>query len=210
MTSKPRPEFLALAEQCGARLAGKPDGSEAVTVVFTIPAWRAFDAELAKPDACPAPAEPQSCSLGCTTECKAKMHGCASECPALPWQPPAPAEPQDTVLNYAAVRAQLGIAPQPAGGERPTAEERADCDRKLALQQASYEREMAALRAALAELVALAELKAAIEMWVIDTVTGKQWPKMQPYEARMAACDDYTKRKPLAFAAARAALKETS
>lgn len=66
----------------------------------------------------PAPAEPQSCSLGCTTECKAKMHGCASECPALPWQPPAPAEPQDTVLNYAAVRAQLGIAPQPAGGER--------------------------------------------------------------------------------------------
>ena len=68
--------------------------------------------------------------------------------------------------------------------------------------------EVEALRAALAELVALAELKAAIEMWVLDTVTGKQWPKMQPYEARMAACDDYAKRKPLAFAAARAALKE--
>jgi hypothetical protein len=30
------------------------------------------------------------CKLGCTTECKAKAHGCASECPALPWQPDAP------------------------------------------------------------------------------------------------------------------------
>lgn len=40
----------------------------------------------------PAPAERTGCELGCTTECKAKAHGCASECPALPWQPkPAPA-----------------------------------------------------------------------------------------------------------------------
>ena len=39
----------------------------------------------------PAPAERTGCELGCTTECKAKAHGCASECPALPWQPkPAP------------------------------------------------------------------------------------------------------------------------
>jgi hypothetical protein len=27
------------------------------------------------------------CKLGCTITCKAKEHGCASECPALPWQP---------------------------------------------------------------------------------------------------------------------------
>lgn len=30
------------------------------------------------------------CELGCTEVCKAKEHGCASECPALPWQPSAP------------------------------------------------------------------------------------------------------------------------
>jgi len=47
MPSKPRPELLALAEQHGAKLTGKPDGSEAVTVVFTVKAWRAFDAALA-------------------------------------------------------------------------------------------------------------------------------------------------------------------
>lgn len=40
----PRREFLMLAQQCGAELTLKPDGSEAVTVVFTIPAWQAFDA----------------------------------------------------------------------------------------------------------------------------------------------------------------------
>ena len=28
-----------------------------------------------------------SCELGCKEFCKAKQHGCASECPALPWQP---------------------------------------------------------------------------------------------------------------------------
>lgn len=27
------------------------------------------------------------CELGCVTTCKARVHGCASECPALPWQP---------------------------------------------------------------------------------------------------------------------------
>ena len=31
-----------------------------------------------------------SCRLGCTTVCKAKEHGSASECPALPWQPAPP------------------------------------------------------------------------------------------------------------------------
>ena len=40
---KPHPELLALAEKCGATLTGKPDGSESITVVFTIPAWREFD-----------------------------------------------------------------------------------------------------------------------------------------------------------------------
>ena len=45
-TPKPRAELLALAESCGAILTGKPDGSESITVVFTIDAWRAFDAAL--------------------------------------------------------------------------------------------------------------------------------------------------------------------
>ena len=45
-TPKPRAELLALAEQCGAMLTGKPDGSESITVVFTIEAWRTFDAAL--------------------------------------------------------------------------------------------------------------------------------------------------------------------
>lgn len=44
MSTKPRPEFLALAEKCGATLTGKPDGSEAITVVFSIKAWADFDA----------------------------------------------------------------------------------------------------------------------------------------------------------------------
>lgn len=35
-----------------------------------------------------------SCRLGCDVECKAKAHGCASECPALPWQPGGQVEPQ--------------------------------------------------------------------------------------------------------------------
>lgn len=46
--TKPRAELLALAEHCGAVLTGKTDGSEAITVVFTISAWRAFDAALLK------------------------------------------------------------------------------------------------------------------------------------------------------------------
>lgn len=34
------------------------------------------------------PDSSRGCSLGCQTECLAKAHGCASECPALPAQPP--------------------------------------------------------------------------------------------------------------------------
>lgn len=43
---KSRPEFLDAALACGAVLTGKPDGSEPVTVVFTIAAWRKFDAAV--------------------------------------------------------------------------------------------------------------------------------------------------------------------
>jgi len=42
---KPRAEFLDSAKQCGARITGKPDGSEPIEVVFSIEAWRKFDAE---------------------------------------------------------------------------------------------------------------------------------------------------------------------
>ena len=51
------------------------------------------DAALQAYDTATAPvAQPVSqCSLKCTTECLARVHGCASECPALPWQPAAPA-----------------------------------------------------------------------------------------------------------------------
>jgi sugar phosphate isomerase/epimerase len=38
--------------------------------------------------------EPQSCRLGCVVECLARSHGCASECPALPWQPKPAEEPK--------------------------------------------------------------------------------------------------------------------
>lgn len=44
----PRREFLELAEAHGAYLTGKPDGSEAVTLVFPVQAWRSFDAAMAK------------------------------------------------------------------------------------------------------------------------------------------------------------------
>ncbi len=42
-TQECRNEFLNLALECGAILTGKPDGSEAVSVVFTVQAWQAFD-----------------------------------------------------------------------------------------------------------------------------------------------------------------------
>lgn len=44
----------------------------------------------ASPDA-GAGAVAEGCALGCAELCMAKEHGCASECPALPWQPAAPA-----------------------------------------------------------------------------------------------------------------------
>ena len=47
---KPRPELLDAALLCGAKMTGKPDGSEAITIVFTIDAWRKFDAALVAPE----------------------------------------------------------------------------------------------------------------------------------------------------------------
>lgn len=38
-----REDFLSMAMECGADLTGKPDGSESITVVFTVEAWRKFD-----------------------------------------------------------------------------------------------------------------------------------------------------------------------
>jgi hypothetical protein len=44
--SKPRPELLELAEQCGAHVTGKPNGTERITVSFSVSAWHEFDARL--------------------------------------------------------------------------------------------------------------------------------------------------------------------
>jgi len=49
-----REDFLALAMECGANLTGKPDGSESITVVFTVEAWRKFDLVMQqKPEGAP-------------------------------------------------------------------------------------------------------------------------------------------------------------
>lgn len=42
-TPKHRQDFLDLALECGADLTGKPDGSEPITIIFSIEAWRKFD-----------------------------------------------------------------------------------------------------------------------------------------------------------------------
>lgn len=52
-----RGKLLALAEECGARITGKPNGSEPVEVVFPIPAWRRFDIATAAPASLPASPE---------------------------------------------------------------------------------------------------------------------------------------------------------
>lgn len=47
-----------------------------------------------------------SCEFGCTRICKARLEGCASDCPALPWQPPIPprdatdAKPVDVGMRW--------------------------------------------------------------------------------------------------------------
>lgn len=48
---KPRQDFLDTALACGASLTGKPDGSEAITVVFTIDAWRKFNSAIQQAEA---------------------------------------------------------------------------------------------------------------------------------------------------------------
>lgn len=45
---KYRKELLDTAIACGAVLTGKPDGSESITVLFSIDAWRAFDVATSK------------------------------------------------------------------------------------------------------------------------------------------------------------------
>src|SRR6185312_16013381 len=71
---RPRPQFLALAESCGAVLTGKPDGSEAITIVFTIEAWRKFDgvtaasASVAPPVALPAVVDAEAVALAAEAE----------------------------------------------------------------------------------------------------------------------------------------------
>ena len=62
-------------------------GSRDVEVGAAIVAIAALRERLARP------VVPPSCSLGCTTECKATLHGCTSECPALPNRPPFAAAP---------------------------------------------------------------------------------------------------------------------
>jgi hypothetical protein len=60
------------------------------------------------------------CNLGCITSCKAREHGCASECPALPWQPAAAPAPEPAVRVYwhAAFGWQVDwLAPAPNGGQ---------------------------------------------------------------------------------------------
>jgi hypothetical protein len=57
-TAKPRKEFLDLAQTLGARLTGKPDGSEPIEIIFTVDAWRKFDAALAGQVAPQATVEP--------------------------------------------------------------------------------------------------------------------------------------------------------
>lgn len=47
-STSPRPELLAMAMEAGACLTGTPDGLKPIEVVFSVEAWRAFDAALLK------------------------------------------------------------------------------------------------------------------------------------------------------------------
>ena len=60
----------------------------------------------ASPEAAPAAME-DGCALGCAESCMAKEHGCASECPALPWQPAATREHMRQGYTGCAVRRAL-------------------------------------------------------------------------------------------------------
>lgn len=85
------PSIGAQAVQCTNHACGAASGlvyplMEDVTQLLR-ERWNTRAALAAPQPAAPAKA---GCELGCSTECKAKEHGCASECPALPWQPAAP------------------------------------------------------------------------------------------------------------------------
>lgn len=49
LETRPRAEFLALAEKCGARVTGKPDATEPIEIVFSVQAWRKFDQSMQVP-----------------------------------------------------------------------------------------------------------------------------------------------------------------
>lgn len=95
-------ELLALAEQSGARLTGKPDGSEAVTVVFTPQAWQAFDAALAERYK---PPEARKCRL-CGDQATHMVH--RSECNSCgsvfvkDWELPTSTPIETLLQDYAA------------------------------------------------------------------------------------------------------------
>lgn len=78
---KPRAELLKLAERCGAVLKGKPDGSEAITVVFTIKAWRDFDAALVSKDKCQYAEDVGMPEYRCVKKCQYSDHPIDKEMP---------------------------------------------------------------------------------------------------------------------------------
>jgi hypothetical protein len=91
----PSPDAVPAGYRSGTFTTNGKGGATA-TFHFDIiyPAHEWFEKTTALLSVTPAPpAEPvqakQGCSLGCTKVCQAKEHGCASECPALPWQPEA-------------------------------------------------------------------------------------------------------------------------
>lgn len=65
---------------------------------------------LAALTSAPAVPEASGCSLNCTDACKAKEHGCASECPALPWQPTE----RHTIEGVVTLQRSSSLRPVPA------------------------------------------------------------------------------------------------
>lgn len=68
------------------------------------------------------------CSLGCETHCQARAAGCASECPALPWQPVDPAELRLEITVRDADGAIVEHYIGPSIAERKALHEQGNCD----------------------------------------------------------------------------------
>lgn len=112
--TEPREGFLNLAKTCGAKLTGKPDGSEAVTVVFTVDAWRAFDAAcltqaLATAEPVADPANPGWC-IGCNPD---NCIGCGM---GLDNATTEPVHPDDHAVDRFAVAMKAKLAASRAKG----------------------------------------------------------------------------------------------